>query len=338
VAGFHGTLRDATVERTLTIIGLGEALFDVFPDGRQVLGGAPLNAAVHAHQMAALLDGGGRGIPASRIGDDELGRRLVEELTARGVPTLGLQHDRDRPTGQVLVTLHGCEPSYEIVEDAAWDRIEFSADWSDLARVCDAVCFGTLAQRSPPARGAIERFLDCAPQAIRMFDVNLRQHYFSAELIRGSCTRATVVKLNELELPQVHQLLGLAQGARAIDDQAAALREHFGLEAVVLTRGAAGTALYTSGGKTDGDPVRDPPHPEADSVGAGDACAAGILIGMLLGWPAERIVKLANRAGAYVATQPGATPQLPPALFADLTGFGAALRSRPGRLLIGESP
>jgi fructokinase len=148
--------------------------------------------------------------------------------------------------------------------------------------------------------------------------VNLRQHYFSAEMIRRSCALATVVKLNDQELPRVHQLLRLSPAARTLDDQAAALREHFGMEAIVLTRGAAGTALYTDSGKTEGEPVRFPPRPDADSVGAGDACAAGILIGMLLGWPAERIVALANAAGAYVAAQPGATPQLPPELFARL--------------------
>jgi fructokinase len=304
------------VERALTIVGLGEALFDVFPDGRQLLGGAPLNAAVHAHQMAVALAEGGRGIPASRIGEDELGHRLLGELRARGIPTTALQHDPDRPTGQVVVTLDGNEPSYEIVEDAAWDRLAFTDDWRDLAGACDAVCFGTLAQRSPLARATIERFLAHAPRAIRMFDVNLRQHYFSAELIRRSCALATVVKLNEQELPRVRALLTLSSEDATLDDLAVAVREHFGLEAVVLTRGAAGTVLYTAGGKTEGDPVRFPPHPEADSVGAGDACAAGILIGMLLGWPADRIIKLANSAGAYVAAQPGATPELPPDLFA----------------------
>jgi fructokinase len=300
----------------MTIVGLGEALFDVFPDGRTVLGGAPLNAAVHAHQMAAVLGAGGCGIPASRIGEDELGRRLIRELTERGVSTLGLQHDPDRPTGQVRVTLHGNEPTYEIVEDAAWDRLEFTDAWRDLAGACDAVCFGTLAQRTPPAQATIERFLESAPQAIRMFDVNLRQHYWSAELIRRSCTLATVVKLNELELPRVDEMLALTSEAMALDEQAAALRDHFGLDAVVVTRGAAGTALYLAGGKIEGEPMSYPRQPDADSVGAGDACAAGILMGMLLGWPAARTVALANSVGAYVATQPGATPRLPPGLFA----------------------
>jgi fructokinase len=259
--------------------------------------------------MAAIL--GGRGIPASRIGDDALGRRLVSELTARGIPTLGLQYDAASPTGEVLVTLKDGEPSYDIVADVAWDRLEFTDAWRDLAGHCDAVCFGTLAQRSPHARATIERFLQAAPQAIRMFDVNLRQHYFTAALIRQSCTLASVVKLNEDELPRVHRLLTLAADAATSDEQATALRAHFGLEAVVLTRGAAGTVLYTPRTRTEAAPVAFPREPGADSVGAGDACAAGILIGMLLGWPPEQIVGLANATGAYVAAQPGATPPLP---------------------------
>jgi fructokinase len=266
--------------------------------------------------MATAL--GGCGLPASRIGRDELGRRLSAELEARGVPTSALQHDEERPTGRVLVTLDAGEPSYEIVEDTAWDRLAFTDDWQRLAGACSAVCFGTLGQRSPQARATIEQFLRHAPQAIRMFDVNLRQWFFTAELIRESCALATVVKLNESELPQVHRLLGLGEEhVEAQDHQASDLLAQFYLDAVVLTRGAAGTVLYTAAGKTETAPVSDPPAPGADNVGAGDACAAGILLGMLLDWPARRTLALANAAGAFVASQPGATPRLP----ADLLEF-----------------
>jgi fructokinase len=293
-----------------TIVGLGEALFDIFPE-HQVVGGAPLNVAVHAQQMLAAL--GGQGIPASRIGRDELGRRLLAELEPRAIPTSALQVDDQRPTGRVLVTLNGREPNYEIVADVAWDALEFTNDWGRLAARCAAVCFGTLAQRSSTSRETIARFLAAAPRAIRMFDVNLRQDFYTADLLRESAHRASVVKLNEQELPVVDRLLGIAAAdADATPDrQAEALREHFGLDAVVLTRGAAGTSLYTAAGKTEGEPPRYPPAPGADSVGAGDACSAGILVGMLLKWPPARTVALANSAGAYVASQPGATPELP---------------------------
>jgi fructokinase len=313
------------MEHGLTIVGLGEALFDVFPD-REILGGAPLNVAVHAHQMASML--GGQGIPASRIGRDELGRRVIDELSARGIPTTGLQVDDERPTGRVLVTLRGKEPSYEIVPDAAWDRLAFNDDLERLAGQCDAVCFGTLGQRSPEARATIGQFLAHATRAIRLFDVNLRQELFSREIIQQSCALATVVKLNELELPQIHRLFGSPDGggtaAEIQDRQAIALRDRFSLDAVVLTRGSAGTVLYTAEGKTEGEPVRYPHDPDADSVGAGDACTAGVLVGMLLGWPAGRIVALANDAGAYVASQPGATPRLPPSLLNSVTREGTA--------------
>jgi len=298
------------------VVGLGEALFDVYAD-RQVLGGAPLNVAVHAHQMGAGL--GIKGIPASRIGPDELGRRLIDELTARAIPTVGLQLDQERPTGRVLVTLEGGEPTYEIVPDTAWDRLEFSADWKRLASQCSAVCFGSLGQRSPQSRATIQRFLEYATPAILMFDVNLRQDFFSPDLIAESCARATVVKLNERELPQVCRLLGNSSETETLDRQASILREQFGLDAVVLTRGAAGTVFYTADGKIEGEPAHFPPAPDADSVGAGDACAAGILLGMLLEWPDERTLTLANAAGAFVAAQPGATPQLPRSVLEHVT-------------------
>ncbi len=304
------------MERGLTVVGLGEALFDVFTD-RQVVGGAPLNVAVHAHQVVAAL--GGQGIPASRIGPDELGRRLIDELTARAIPTIGLQVDPERPTGRVQVTLHDGEPAYEIVADTAWDRLELTDDWKRLAGQSSAVCFGSLGQRSPQSRTTIRQFLQHAPQAIRMFDVNLRQDFFAADLIRESCALATVVKLNERELPQVCRLLAAASETETPDRQASVLRAQFGLDAVVLTRGAAGTVFYTADGMIEGEPARYRRSPDADSVGAGDACAAGILIGMLLEWPAARTLTLANAAGAFVAAQPGATPQLPRSVLEQVT-------------------
>jgi fructokinase len=309
------------MKRAFTIVGLGEALFDVYPD-RAILGGAPLNVAVHAHQLASTA--GGCGIPASRIGRDELGARLLEELSARGIPTTAIQQDEHCPTGRVLVTLRGGEPDYEIVPDAAWDRLEFSDELRRVARTCDAVCFGTLGQRSPQAHETIVQFLQEARQAVRLFDVNLRQDFFSAEVVERSAALATVVKVNEQELPTIDRLIGLygteVSGTTSQDQQVRTLCERFALDAVVVTRGAAGTVLYTAAGKTERAPAGYPPHPEADSVGAGDACAAGILMGMLLGWPAGRIVDLANSAGAYVASQPGATPALPRALLESMDG------------------
>jgi fructokinase len=300
-----------------TVVGLGEALFDVFP-GRVVLGGAPLNVAVHAHQLAQPL--GGRGVVVSRVGQDDLGRQLLDELKSRGMTTDYVQADPDRDTGKVYVG-HGADgqPTFDIVRHVAWDWLSFDPGDDSLANRCEAVCFGSLAQREAQARNSIYRFLSAAQRAVRLFDVNLRQNYYDANVLRRSCELATAVKLNEHELPVVADLLGLRVAAEKgsaywLDRQAEALLKKWKLSLVAVTRGAHGTALYTPGGRVEGEPVAYPPADGADAVGAGDACAAGLLIGLIMRWPTGRTVNLANHAGAYVASQPGATPALPDAI------------------------
>jgi fructokinase len=273
------------------IVGLGEALFDLLPGG-PVLGGAPLNVAVHARQLGA------RGVLVSRVGRDALGQRLLAEAAKR-LDAVALQVDPDRPTGTVRVTLEKGEPSYDIVKDVAWDRLEFTPELRALAESADAVCFGSLAQRSGKSRETIHRFLETAAKAVRLFDVNLRQDYYGADLLRDSLRRASIVKLNRDELPVVLGLLGIS----SLDG----LRAEYGLTHAVLTRGAEGTSINGIAG----EPVRFPVQPGADSVGAGDACSAGVLTGVLRGWPIERTLALANKMGAYVASVPGATPRLP---------------------------
>ncbi len=300
-----------------TIVGLGEALFDVFPD-RQVLGGAPLNAAIHAHQLAMAV--GGRGVVVSRVGQDDLGAAVVRELTARGMDASFVQSDPDHDTGKVYVGRdERGEPTYEIVANVAWDWLSFDPEDEALAQHCEAVCFGTLAQREGQTRNAIYRFLDAARRAIRLFDVNLRQKFYDARIVARSCELATVVKLNHEELPVVCKLLALRvgepSGANWIDRHAAAiLARHRHLTHVAVTRGPEGTVVYTPNGRTEGKPASFDQQPGRDSVGAGDACAAGLLVGLLQRWPLQRTVDLANLAGAYVASVPGATPLLPATL------------------------
>ena len=290
------------------VVGLGEALFDLLPAG-PVLGGAPLNVAVHAHQLGA------QGILVSRVGRDEFGDRIRKELASRSMSADYLQTDPDRPTGTVQVTLRNGEPQYDIVPDVAWDAIDFTGDLEALAPRCAAVCFGSLAQRGSRSSAAIIRFLDRAGRAVRLFDVNLRQRYYSRAVLTAGLERSTMVKLNETELPRVLQTLGLAVVGE-VDDRMEALRRAFGLGVAVLTRGAQGTVLYTSVGRFEGKPVSYPARPNADNVGAGDACSAGLLVGMILGWSPARTVELANHLGAYVASVPGATPVLPAPLLA----------------------
>ncbi|RPH35371.1 MAG: carbohydrate kinase [Planctomycetota bacterium] len=289
------------------VVGLGEALFDLLPTG-PVLGGAPLNVAVHAHQLGA------QGILVSRVGRDDFGARIREELASRSMSTDHLQTDPDRPTGTVEVTLRNGEPQYDILPAVAWDRIEFTGDLEALAPRCAAVCFGSLAQRGSRSSAAILRFLDSAGQAVRLFDVNLRQRS-SREVLTASLERSTMVKLNETELPRVLQTLGLA-AVGEVDDRMETLRRAFGLGMAVLTRGARGTVLYTGDGRIEGAPVSYPARPNADNVGAGDACSAGLLVGTLRGWPPKRTLDLANHLGAYVASVTGATPRLPADLLA----------------------
>ena len=298
----------------MTIVGLGEALWDMLPGGKQ-LGGAPLNVACCAQQL--VKPRGGRGVVASRVGKDALGDLVDRALHERGMPTAYLQHDEQHATGTVHVELDQGQPTFTIMPDVAWDHLEFTSEWADLAATCTAVCFGSLAQRSAASRQAIWQFLDAARPAIRLFDVNLRQSFYDRESIVESCRRATIVKLNEEELPIVAELLELKGSTR--DEQLAALRTKWHVEAVVLTRGERGTLMVLAGETIDPPPASYPQQSDADSVGAGDACSAGILAGRVLGLPPARTAELANHLGAYVASQPGATPQLPASII-DLAG------------------
>jgi fructokinase len=294
-------------KRSLTIVGLGEALFDCFPD-KDIMGGAPLNLAVHADQI--LKRRGGRAIVATSVGDDSLGRRIVDELRQRDIDASHVQVNREHPTSTVRVTLDAQgNASYVFADDVAWDHLEWTPSWRELAGSCDAVCFGTLAQRSPRSRRTIEQFLEHALQALRLFDVNLRLNFYTTDIIERSLRLASAVKLNDSELPVVAEALDV----NGEDDysQVQNLIERFDLDWLALTRGPLGTVVYADGSKYVGEQFRFPPAKNADTVGAGDACGAGLVAGYLLGWPMQDTVDLANRLGAFLASQPGATPTLP---------------------------
>ena len=295
----------------LTIVGLGEAVFDVFPD-KEVLGGTSLNVAVQAHQLLEPL--GGQGVLLSRIGSDALGERLQREFRERNLPLEHVQVDALKPTGQVLVQFIDGAPRYEIVVDTAWDHLQFGEAEAALAPACHAVSFGSMSQRHPVAHAATQAFLADAKEALKIFDVNLRMDLFTAEVLDEGCRVAALVKLNDEEIDPVADLLQLPAGEPRA--RVEAMRAQYDLEAVIFTRGKAGTAACTTDGWLEGEPASFPAAENADSVGAGDACTAALLLGRLLGrdWPAT--LDLANRHAAYVASQPSATPVLPAEVWA----------------------
>ena len=292
---------------SFTIVGLGEAVFDIFPD-KKVLGGTSLNVAVQAHQLLAPM--GGRGVLLSRIGNDELGQRLQDEFRARGLPLDYIQIDADHTTGQVLVSFENGAPRVEIVVNTAWDLLQFTDHETVLARECHAVSFGSMSQRHPVAHKSTQSFLAEAKDALKVFDVNLRMDLFNAEILDEGCRVANLVKLNDT----VATLLALPQGdARS---RAKAMRVKYGLDAVIFTRGKQGTAASVADGWVEGAPASFPLLENADSVGAGDACTAALITGRLLGRDWQTTLHLANLHGAFVASQSGATPLLPGEIWA----------------------
>ena len=290
------------------IVGLGETLFDQFSN-RSILGGAPVNAAIHAHQLASVW--GGQGVVATRIGVDSLSQRVITELARRGMSTHAVQRDVEHATGTVDVQLQGGEARYQFAADVAWDYLQWSPDLEYLAGQCRAVTFGTLAQRRQVSRETIHRYLNKAVQAVRLFDVNLRQSFFNRELLLHSCKLATHVKMNKDEWLVVSELLGETYSA---SDPAVSVQKwirKINLRGAVLTDGCRGTTIIDHDRVIKGQPVSFSKTHDADSVGAGDACSAAILTGLVMEWDPERVVEIANRAGAAVASHPGATPILP---------------------------
>lgn len=281
-----------------TVVGLGELLWDVFSSGKQ-LGGAPANFAY----VTSVL--GDRGIVASRVGVDQLGAEAKQKLSGLGLDCQYVQDDADHATGTVQVCVDASgQPKFEIKESVAWDFVAWTREYEDLAAQADAVCFGSLAQRSPGSRETIRRFLSAAPaSSIKVFDVNLRQSFFSAEIIQDSLRRADIAKLNHEELPRVMELAGLPQAEMhpAMHD----LLNGFDLKLICVTRGENGSILCTR------EAVDEHPGLKIqvkDTVGAGDAFTAGLVYCCLRRTSLKAMNEVANRMGAWVASNVGATP------------------------------
>lgn len=289
------------------VVSLGEVLWDLLPSG-PVLGGAPANFAGH---VAGL---GGEAALVSRVGADELGREARRLLAAKGVRLDALGTDANAPTGTVGVELAADgQPKFTIHENVAWDRLTADDAARAVVAAADAVCFGSLAQRTPAARAAIHALLrSVRPGALRVFDINLRAPFYTQETLSESLRVADVLKLNDGELAILARMFAIPGSPR---EQVQALARAFELRSVLLTLGAEGSCLWRAGQwfKQPGKRIE-----VRDTIGAGDSFTAVCVLGELRGWDSVATLRAATEVAAYVCTQAGATPTLPAALLQSL--------------------
>lgn len=280
------------------VVGLGEVLWDLLPHGA-CLGGAPANFAY----ITTLM--GDQGIVASCVGEDPRGLEALRRMEELGLDIDHVQTDREHPTGTVKVELdNNGQARFEIAHPVAWDFLHWTLDWQRLAETADAVCFGSLAQRSEASRAAIRRFLAAtSPDTVKVFDVNLRQSYYSPEILSESMRLADIVKFNEEELPKIVGLMKIPHK----DDLTSVhgLMREFDLNTVCVTRGGRGSLLVQGEDASEhpGFKVR-----VADTVGSGDAFTAGLVHEFLYGASLDLMNEVANLVGAWVASEVGAMP------------------------------
>jgi len=283
------------------IIGLGEALWDCLPEGKK-LGGAPANFAFHAGQLL----GHENTLAISALGEDMLAKETMESLEQHGLHYLMPQVPYPTGTVQVTITGEGI-PNYDIKENVAWDNIPFTPEMEQEAKRCQAVCFGSLAQRSEVSRRNIHRFLDATPvDCIKIFDINLRQQFYTKEIIESSLYRCSILKINDEELDVLGGMFGYPE--LDVKEKCKTLIEKYNLDLLVLTCGTQGSYIFSP------DKMFFQETPKvvvADTVGAGDSFTGAFCAGLLKGLKIEDAHKLAVDVSAYVCTQNGAMPQLP---------------------------
>ena len=285
-----------------TVVGLGEALWDCLPEGRK-LGGAPANFAYHVSQFV-------RGAYAvSAIGQDTLGDETLQAFDEKQLQYL--MPRVDFPTGTVQVTLDEAGiPSYDIREGAAWDNIPFTPRLEEMAKNCRAVCFGSLAQRNEASRNTIYRFLDATPKdCLRIFDINLRQNFYSKEVIRESLKRCNVLKINDEELVIIGRMFGYP--GLDFENKCWLILGKYNLDILVLTCGVNGSYVFSKGAMS----YRETPRVKvADTVGAGDSFTGAFVGSILSGTSIPEAHRIAVNVSAYVCTQAGAMPVIPDSL------------------------
>lgn len=276
------------------IVGIGEILWDMLPSGK-ALGGAPANFAYHAMRL------GEDGWAVSAVGDDALGHEILDLVESKGLNRI--ISVTDKPTGTVEVELdERGVPTYNIMEDVAWDNIPYTPEMEELAKRADAVCFGSLVQRMN-SRGSVLSFVRAMrPDALKVFDINLRQHYYSREVLEESLRLSDILKINDEEIRIVAGMFGLG------DDDAAACRSliaTYGLKLVILTRGAEGSEVITA----DEVIPQSVGHVDVvDTVGAGDSFTAAFVVAYLRGDSLADAQRLASETASYVCSRKGAMP------------------------------
>ncbi|MDD6889644.1 MAG: carbohydrate kinase [Bacteroidales bacterium] len=283
------------------VVGMGEALWDVLPEGKKI-GGAPANFAYHVSQF---------GLPScvvSAIGADSLGEEIIDNFNAKGLNQLIEQVPYPTGTVQVQIDQAGI-PQYEIKENVAWDNIPYTARLEQLAERTRAVCFGSLAQRNVVSRNTINRFLDAMPQdqdTLVVFDVNLRQGFYNKEILCNSMQRCNILKINDEELITVSRMFGYP--GIDLQDKCWILLGKYNLKMLILTCGINGSYVFTPGNVS----FQATPRVEvADTVGAGDSFTAAFISGILKGKTVAEAHASAVMTSAYVCTQKGAMPVLP---------------------------
>ncbi|MDE6586895.1 MAG: carbohydrate kinase [Paramuribaculum sp.] len=288
------------------VVGMGEALWDVLPEGKKI-GGAPANFAYHVSQF------GLSSCVVSAVGDDALGKEIVENFTSKGLNQLIAEVPYPTGTVQVEIDQAGV-PQYEIKENVAWDNIPYTAHLESLAEKTRAVCFGSLAQRNVVSRNTINRFLDAMPQnddSLVVFDVNLRQGFYNKDILCNSMKRCNILKINDEELVTVSRMFGYP--GIDLQDKCWILLGKYNLKMLILTCGINGSYVFTPGN------VSFQPTPKvevADTVGAGDSFTAAFISSVLKGKPVAEAHSLAVRTSAFVCTRKGAMPILPEELTA----------------------
>lgn len=283
------------------VVGMGEALWDVLPEGKKI-GGAPANFAYHVSQF---------GLPScvvSAVGEDALGKEIVDNFTSKGLNQLIAEVPYPTGTVQVEIDQAGV-PQYEIKENVAWDNIPYTAHLESLAEKTRAVCFGSLAQRNVVSRNTINRFLDAMPQnddTLVVFDVNLRQGFYNKEILCNSMKRCNILKINDEELVTVSRMFGYP--GIDLQDKCWILLGKYNLKMLILTCGINGSYVFTPGN------VSFQPTPKvevADTVGAGDSFTAAFISSILKGKSVAEAHSLAVQTSAFVCTRKGAMPILP---------------------------